>query len=98
VHAPAPCQERKELGTPEVFMTYNGPQSGGPPADVNRTINEGKQYTDSDTGNNVSVRGNRVVITNEDGDVVSQFKNTRANTQQRIDDGKWVPKPEPESK
>jgi RHS repeat-associated protein len=64
--------------------------------DVNRTINEGKQYTDSDTGNNVSVRGNRVVITNEDGDVVSQFKNTRANTQQRIDDGKWVPKPKPE--
>ncbi len=66
--------------------------------DINRTIDEGKQYTDADTGNNVSVRGNRVVITNEDGDVVSQFKNTKANTQQRIDNGKWVPKPKPESK
>jgi hypothetical protein len=32
VAAPAPCQERKERGTPKVFMTYNGQQTGGPPA------------------------------------------------------------------
>jgi hypothetical protein len=38
-----------------------------------------------------------VVVTNQDGEVLSQFKNTKANTQQRVDNGKWVPKPKPES-
>jgi len=66
--------------------------------DANRVVQQGQQYTDSDTGNNVSVRGNRVVITNENGEEVSQFKNTRANTQQRVTSGRWVPKPKPGSK
>jgi len=64
--------------------------------DANRIIREGKQYTDSETGNQVSVRGNRVVIRDQDGNIVSQFKNTKANTNQRVQDGRWVRKPEPE--
>jgi len=57
--------------------------------DANRVINEGKTLIDNDTGNTVHVLGDRVVITNEEGEVVTQFKNTRANTQQRIDSGRW---------
>jgi RHS repeat-associated protein len=65
--------------------------------DANRVIREGQQYTDSETGNTVHVRGNRVVVTNEKGEIVSQFKNARANTQQRVDSGRWVRKLKPGS-
>ena len=64
--------------------------------DANRVIKEGKEYTDTETGNNIHVKSNRVVVTDQDGNIVSQFENTRANTQQRIQDGRWVPKPKPE--
>jgi hypothetical protein len=33
----------------------------------------------------------RVVITNANGEIVTQFRNSRANTQQRISNGKWIP-------
>lgn len=59
--------------------------------DANRVTSEGRSYTDSETGNTVHVRGGRVVITDKDGNRVTQFKNTRANTAQRVKDGKWVP-------
>jgi hypothetical protein len=45
------------------------------------------------TGNSVSVRGNRVVITDQHGNKVSQFKNSKANTRKRVKRGRWVPKP-----
>jgi hypothetical protein len=68
--------------------------------DANRTIQQGRQFTDTDTGNNISVRGNKVVVTDQEGNIMSQFKNTKANTQQRVEDGGWVAKlkPEPEQK
>jgi hypothetical protein len=58
---------------------------------ANRVIQEGRQFTDSETGNTVHVSGDRVVITDERGEIVTQFKNSRANTQSRIQSGKWVP-------
>jgi RHS repeat-associated protein len=72
-------------------------RQGDPHRDVgdpNRVIREGRQYTDTETGNSVSVRGNKVVIRDKDGNIVSQFKNTRANTNQRVQDGRWIPKSE----
>jgi hypothetical protein len=59
--------------------------------DPNRVIREGKKYVDSETGNTVHVSGDRVVITNAEGNEVSQFTNSRANTQQRVLEGKWIP-------
>jgi nucleoside recognition membrane protein YjiH len=37
------------------------------------------------------VRGNKVVITNNQGKIVTQFKNTRAETLDRVMSGKWKP-------
>lgn len=59
--------------------------------DANRVKAEGRTYTDSDNGNTVHVKGNRAVITDSEGNQVTQFKNTRANTAQRVKDGKWIP-------
>jgi len=59
--------------------------------DANKIVSGGKSYTNIETGNTVHVNGNRVVITNAQGERVTQFKNSRANTQQRVKDGKWVP-------
>ncbi len=59
--------------------------------DTNRIKNEGKHYHDNNTGNEVYVKGNKVYIENEDGQEVSQFHNSKANTQTRIDSGRWEP-------
>lgn len=59
--------------------------------DANRTIRDGQRYRDTQTGNNVYVRGNRVVITNKDGVIVTQFKNSRTNTRERLRSGRWEP-------
>jgi RHS repeat-associated protein len=59
--------------------------------DANRTIQEGRRFRDTETGHTVHVRGDRVVITNSEGKQVTQFKNSAANTQQRIESGKWEP-------
>jgi len=60
--------------------------------DANRVIREGREFTDTETGNNIHVNGDRVVVTNKNGQIVSQFTNSRANTLQRIQSGRWIPK------
>ncbi|MEJ2418201.1 MAG: hypothetical protein P8Y45_14995 [Exilibacterium sp.] len=60
--------------------------------DSNKVAQNGRQFTDSNTGNTVHVSGNRVVITDSNGKLVTQFKNTKKNTQKRISSGRWVPK------
>lgn len=59
--------------------------------DTNRVIEGGKRYVDSDSGHNVHVNGDRVVITDQRGNTVSRFKNTRKNTTNRVTSGRWVP-------
>jgi hypothetical protein len=61
--------------------------------DPNRVIREGRKFKDSDTGYTVHVDGDRVVITdpNHGDEPVTMFENTAANTQQRIESGKWIP-------
>jgi len=59
--------------------------------DANRVIREGRKFVDTETGNTVHVSGDRVVITNPEGQIVTQFKNPKANTQARIQSGRWVP-------
>jgi hypothetical protein len=60
--------------------------------DPNRVAREGREFVDSETGHTVVVKGNRVVIKDEEGRQVTQFTNTRRNTQKRIREGRWVPK------
>ncbi len=62
--------------------------------DPNRVVQEGQKYIDKNTGNTVYVKGNRVVIHDPQGNLVSQFKNSRRNTTQRVEDGRWVLVPE----
>ncbi|WP_313207225.1 RHS repeat-associated core domain-containing protein [Stenotrophomonas sp.] len=59
--------------------------------DANRIARDGRSYRDTDTGNTVHVSGDRVVIRTPDGRSVTQFKNSRSNTAQRVRDGKWEP-------
>lgn len=59
--------------------------------DVNRVIRDGRLYRDTESGHFVRVNGDRVVITTPDGKQVTQFKNSRANTQKRVLNGKWDP-------
>jgi hypothetical protein len=59
--------------------------------DASRVIREGRKFVDTETGNTVHVSGDRVVITNPEGQIVTQFKNPKANTQARIQNGRWVP-------
>ncbi|WP_241757920.1 SitA5 family polymorphic toxin [Myxococcus landrumensis] len=59
--------------------------------DANRVLHEGRKFTDAETGNVVYVSGDRVVITDALGRIITQFKNPRANTQARIQSGRWVP-------
>ncbi|XXF77899.1 hypothetical protein P2318_33340 [Myxococcaceae bacterium GXIMD 01537] len=59
--------------------------------DANRVIREGRRFVDTETGNAVYVSGERVIITNSEGQIVTQFKNPKANTQARIQSGRWVP-------
>jgi RHS repeat-associated protein len=58
--------------------------------DANRVVREGRKFLDTETGATVHVNGNRVVITGQNGRV-TQFVNSRANTQARIASGKWIP-------
>jgi hypothetical protein len=59
--------------------------------DANRVLREGRKFIDTETGNTVHVAGDRVVITDTAGELVTQFKNPKANTQARIQSGRWVP-------
>jgi RHS repeat-associated protein len=70
---------------------------GGDPirqmGDVNRVIREGRAFSDAETGNDVYVSGNRVVIITPDGAIETQFNSTRRRIQDRIGTGRWLPKP-----
>ena len=59
--------------------------------DKNRIIEGGKRYVDTDSGHNVHVKGDRVVVTDQRGNTVSQFKNSRKNTNGRVTSGRWIP-------
>ncbi|MDC8014375.1 RHS repeat-associated core domain-containing protein [Tahibacter soli] len=59
--------------------------------DKNKVIDKGRKYIDNDTGNTVYVDGDRVVVTNSKGEQISQFRNTRANTNDRVSSGRWTP-------
>ena len=60
--------------------------------DPKRVLRDWRVFRDTDTGNAVHVNGDRVVITSPDGArVITQFTNTRANTQARIQSGRWEP-------
>lgn len=59
--------------------------------DSNKVVQNGKKYTDSESGHTVHVNGDRVVVTNSLGQKVTQFKNPRKNTQDRVRSGRWVP-------
>jgi hypothetical protein len=58
--------------------------------DPNRIVREGVHLVDVDTDYFVYVLGNRVVVTDESGARISQFKNSAANTRKRIQRGRWV--------
>ncbi|HLX61362.1 MAG TPA: hypothetical protein VKX17_08785 [Planctomycetota bacterium] len=58
--------------------------------DPNRIIQYGKRYVDTETGNYVYVDGERVLIVDKNGVLVSQFRNTRANTLERLRNGRWL--------
>ncbi|MCI5208116.1 MAG: hypothetical protein D3910_04865 [Candidatus Electrothrix sp. ATG2] len=60
--------------------------------DPNRVVQDGSEYTDSETGNTVHVKGNKIVVTDGNGRQITQFKNTRRNTNNRIRSGRWIPK------
>jgi hypothetical protein len=60
--------------------------------DPARTVREGQTFIDSISGHRVHVSGNKVVVTDvTTGERITRFKNSRKNTQKRIDSGRWVP-------
>ncbi|NJK53326.1 MAG: hypothetical protein HC936_11890 [Leptolyngbyaceae cyanobacterium SU_3_3] len=60
--------------------------------DVNRVVREGRVLQDVETGYYVYVKGDRVVIVDPTSNQqITQFKNSRANTQKRIESGRWKP-------
>jgi hypothetical protein len=60
--------------------------------DPNRVVEQGRAFRDTETGYEINVRGNRVVVRDpRTGKQITQFKNTRANTAKRIETGRWVP-------
>jgi hypothetical protein len=58
--------------------------------DANHVIRDGRQFTDTETGTTVHVQGNRVVVTNKDGAIVTVMKLTKKNIAMRIQSGRWV--------
>lgn len=62
--------------------------------DVHRIVREGRRFKDTETGYDVYIKGDKVVIvdpaTNQE---ITRFKNSRANTQKRIQSGRWEPTP-----
>ncbi|OAI18170.1 MULTISPECIES: hypothetical protein [Methylomonas] len=66
--------------------------ANGQVGDPNRVVEEGREYTDNENGNIAYVKGDRVVVKDSDGNLVTQFKNSRSNTLKRIESGRWEPK------
>jgi hypothetical protein len=80
-------QKRTEHGE----IRHNEARNEGPHRDIgdpNRTIHDGRHFTE--TGNDIYVKGNKGVVV-KDGQVHSQFHNTKANTLGRIQEGRWIP-------
>ncbi|MCP3994619.1 MAG: hypothetical protein GY722_06070, partial [bacterium] len=65
--------------------------------DPNRVVAEGRRHRDTETGNTIYVKGDRVVVLDKDGRQVTQFTNTRRNTRKRVRDGLWIPESEEEA-
>lgn len=62
--------------------------------DANRVVREGRLLQDAETGYDVYVKGDRIVIVDPStNQQITQFKNSRANTQTRIESGRWKPVP-----
>lgn len=59
--------------------------------DANKVVLEGRRYLDSETGAHVYIKGDRVVILDNEGKIITQFKNTKQNTRNRVRSGKWIP-------
>lgn len=59
--------------------------------DPNKVLEKGRKFLDTDTGNIVHVDGDRVVITDSNRRRITQFKNTKKNTQDRVRSGRWIP-------
>jgi uncharacterized protein RhaS with RHS repeats len=59
--------------------------------DRNKVVENGRKYIDDHTGNTVHVDGDRVVIADPNGNFVAQFKNPRNNTNNRVEEGRWIP-------
>lgn len=51
----------------------------------------GKHYHDSITDNEVFILGDKVYVENEFGEKVTQFHNSKTNTEKRIQSGRWEP-------
>jgi hypothetical protein len=68
---------------------------GGDPnrdvGDINKIRNEGRHFRDTETGNTIHVKGDKVVVDKPNGDFHTSFHNTKANTATRIETGKWIP-------
>ncbi|MBG1271393.1 hypothetical protein [Nostoc sp. WHI] len=87
-------EERKQIEgkTPHAEQRSQEAQDGTVTrqvGDVNRVVREGRLFQDAETGYYVYVKSDRVVIvdpaTNQQ---ITQFKNSRANTQKRIESGR----------
>jgi hypothetical protein len=60
--------------------------------DVKRIVREGRHFRDTETGYDIYVKGNKVVVVDPStNQQITQFKNSRANTQKRIESGRWQP-------
>ncbi|NEP63529.1 MAG: hypothetical protein F6K31_42640 [Symploca sp. SIO2G7] len=60
--------------------------------DINRIFRDGRHFRDTETGYDVYVRGNKVIVVEPSTKrQITQFKNSRANTQKRIESGRWKP-------
>jgi hypothetical protein len=84
-----PLPKPTEHGEQRIQEALNG-DAHRQVGDRNRVIRQGRKYRDTETGNTVYVDGDRVVINTADGQPHSQFINPKANTLQRIINGKWI--------
>lgn len=58
--------------------------------DPNRVVREGRRFRDTNTGNIIHLRANRVVVSNGAGRQISQFTVTRTQLLRRIMEGTWI--------
>jgi len=83
----ANCPTDHAKGRSEEAKTDRDRQVGDP----NKVTERGRKFLDTESGNTVHVDGDRVVVTDSSGRRITQFKNPRKNTQDRIRRGRWTP-------